>query len=227
MPIDDYEGVTFVAFVDISGFKQLLRRSQSEAARALDRLYQAGYDVLWARGDEGVRVDGIFVSDCGVLFARLAPGGSKRDALVGLLEVIEAINRELLDADLMLTGSIAFGPFRYARRIEFPGISKNMALGGAYVAAFADHEGGRPKLRPGFCRIVLEEEDVDFWREIEAACDGVLSRVSRVAGDRRHLQFFWMVQEPQDIDEFVRRHKEADDWKYRGMRDALRWAVSR
>lgn len=60
MPIPDFDGSTFVAFTDISGFKQVMKEDQ-RAIRALARFYTCGFGVL--RQDRSVH--GIFVSDCG------------------------------------------------------------------------------------------------------------------------------------------------------------------
>ena len=61
MPLVSFEGETFVAYLDISGFKYLMR-NEDRAWRALDKFYNAGYLVLGIhRYDENV-VDGLFVS---------------------------------------------------------------------------------------------------------------------------------------------------------------------
>ena len=67
MPLVSYEGETFVVFLDISGFKDLMR-NEDRAWRALDKFYNTGYLVLGNnRNDENV-VDSLFVSDCGILY---------------------------------------------------------------------------------------------------------------------------------------------------------------
>jgi len=45
MPLSSYEGNTFVAFVDISGFKKRMRYER-EAWKALDILYNTGHILL-------------------------------------------------------------------------------------------------------------------------------------------------------------------------------------
>ena len=63
---NDFSGETFVAFMDISGFKELMK--QGKAINALDVFYEAGFDVL----ENSSHIEGIFVSDCGIVFARNA-----------------------------------------------------------------------------------------------------------------------------------------------------------
>jgi len=84
MPLQNYEGTTFVAFTDISGFREMMR-DRKKAVLALDKFYQAGYDILRNQTANAYRVDGLFVSDCGVLFVRAVDAGSP-DALNSLLQ---------------------------------------------------------------------------------------------------------------------------------------------
>jgi len=112
MPINNYGGDTFVAFLDISGFKELMR-NEKEAWKALDKLYQHGYEILRNQNNE-CRVDGIFISDSGVLFVRRNNrilGNS--ESLRSLLIKIKTINERMRESDFMLTTSIAYGRFRY------------------------------------------------------------------------------------------------------------------
>jgi len=149
MPLDDYEGTTFVSFTDISGFKEMMR-DRKEAALALDAFYQAGYDILQNQTANDHRVEGLFVSDGGVLFIRAANAESP-DALNALLRVIEDLSRRLLMAKVMLTTSVAYGQFSYRQRLEFPGIEKNPVYGYAYLDAYLDNSIGHPKIQPGQC----------------------------------------------------------------------------
>ncbi|HEC93403.1 MAG TPA: hypothetical protein ENI51_10495 [Candidatus Atribacteria bacterium] len=45
MPISNFNGRTFVAFIDISGFKQLMK-DEKRAWKALDSFYNYGYEVI-------------------------------------------------------------------------------------------------------------------------------------------------------------------------------------
>jgi hypothetical protein len=70
MSINNYNGDTFVAFLDISGFKELMR-NENKALNALDKLYQYSYVVIKGNYQQNsVQVEGLFVSDSGILFAR-------------------------------------------------------------------------------------------------------------------------------------------------------------
>ena len=82
MAVKNFSGKTFVAFVDISGFKVIMSEDKSQAVGALNKFYQIGYQVLQ---DYQNKVNGIFVSDCAVLF--VTKNTSKDEQLNILLEV--------------------------------------------------------------------------------------------------------------------------------------------
>jgi len=223
MPINNYDGDTFVAFLDISGFKELMR-DEKKAWKALDRLYQYGYETLRNQNNE-CRVEGIFISDSGVLFVRrnnrIMPNIS--DSLISLLIILKRINERMRENDFMLTTSIAYGKFRYQERIEFEGIEKNPIYGNAYVSAFLDNENGKPKIQPGQCRIVEENLPSDITRTIEQSQNNDIFRMIRKReGDNKHYYYYWMVNDYHEIERFEQNYKDAYTLKYAGMLKALK-----
>jgi hypothetical protein len=216
MPFDNYEGETFVAFTDISGFREMMR-DRKKAVQTLDAFYRAGYDILESQTQQAARVEGLFVSDCGVLFVRSANEGSQV-ALNSLLGVIESLNRRLVQTQVMLTSSVAYGHFSYHQRLEFPGIEKNPIYGNAYVNAYLDSNVGRPKIQPGQCRVLCQ------GLPGQLAVSGGESRLAPKHGEHRY--FYWMLSAPEQIPAFEHRYGNAYLLKYKGMLDALRDAVA-
>lgn len=226
MPLESYEGETFVAFIDISGFKDLMR-NEIEAWVALDRLYNTGYLVL---GDQrGAinqnKVEGLFVSDSGVLFVRrnnqdmLNAQGSLRS----ILSVVKRINERMIEYNFMLTTSIAYGRFKYQERIEFEGIGKNPIYGYAYVSAFLDNENGKPKIQPGQCRIIKQNLPEILSHAIgNNITDEIFGLIKERGGDNQHYYFYWMVNNPREIDEFERLYTNSYRLKYEGMLRAIK-----
>ena len=218
MPINNFDGDTFVAFIDISGFKQLMEDGE-RAWKALDRLYNNGYEVLQ---EENRKVEGIFVSDSGVLFVKNCR--NKKECLASLLEAIKKINSRMLSHDLMLTTSIAYGRFKYQERIEFEGIGKNPIYGDAYISAFLDNENGKPKIQPGQCRVVKKK----LPPEIEEALNdnhgqgNILQSVRKRNNDNNHYYFYWMVENLSKINDFEKQYTDAYNLKYAGMLKALK-----
>jgi len=218
MPVENYDGNTFVAFLDISGFKVLMR-DERRALQALDRFYATGFWALHNQNNIGnYRVDGFFVSDSGILFVRNGAEGTC-EQLESVLHAVERINREMLNNDFMLTTSIAYGRFSYHGRFEFTGIEKNPIYGDAYVHAFLDNENGSPKIQPGQCRIIK--------RNLPPFYDNLLSHshsslLRRMKDSGKHYQFYWMVNNELDIEDFEKQYNDAYELKYAGMLKALK-----
>ncbi len=186
MPLDNYFGNTFVAFTDIAGFKSMMADGNRGAA-ALDVLYRSGYHVIQDQLPNGPRVEGLFVSDCGILFVRESPSPVHR--FRALLDAIESLNRKCFEEAVSLTTSIAWGEFTYHERIEIPGIEKNPVYGNAYVAAFMDNEASTPKLYPNECRILKRELPVDV---VQFGTDRVGPVGSRIRNTADYFYFEWM-----------------------------------
>lgn len=207
MPISNFDGRTFVAFTDVSGFKEMMK-DDKRAIRALDHFYTSGYSIL----RENPSIHGVFISDCAVLFV------NNRDAqdaqLRSLLPVIERLNRDLLEYDIMLTTSIAYGQFSYHQRLEFHGIEKNPVYGNAYLSAFFDNQSSQPRLQPGECRIVKDE------------LENQLSGFDRLYDRGKYLYFYWMVAADAEVKLFDERYTDAYQQKYRGMLEALKDAAN-
>jgi len=228
MPLESYHGETFVAFIDISGFKALMK-DRKRAYEALNRFYQIGYEAL--RSDRNrnhpQRVDGIFISDCGILFSRIEDNNfpesnNNLSALHNMLEIIKNIFVEMIRSDFLLTASIAYGKFDYEERIEFVGIEKNLMLGNAYLEAYLDNENGKPKLEPGQCRILLNPQLNDLRRQIENSNEYPFNLIVKKQRDNRHLYFYWMLQSREDIRRFDKKYTDTYNLKYRGMITVLR-----
>lgn len=206
MPIADFNGETFVAFLDISGFKEMMKGDGSQAVYALDRLNVAGYDVLKHNRD----IAGFFISDCGVLFVKNETM-NKKEQLESMLKVVKDINKRLIKNDIMTTTSISYGHFSYHNRIEFNGISKNPIYGNAYVTAFLDNETGTPKLEPGQCRIVFNNnEDIEEYN------------ISLLKKTIKHYYYYWMLKDERDVENFKKEYTNSYKLKYTGMLSALK-----
>ena len=187
MPINDFQGDAFVAFADIGGFKAMMADG-NRAAVALDVLYRAGYDVANQQQHGPANVEGLFVSDSGILFAR-GNGVSEIDELSSLLRAVARLNWRCFRKAVSLTTSIAFGEFSYHQRIEVPGVEKNPVYGNAYVNAFLDNEAGTPRLYTNECRIVKEgltDGVLEWCQEDYGELQGCLRETEN------HFYFEWM-----------------------------------
>jgi hypothetical protein len=230
MPIEEFHGETFVAFVDISGFKALMNDAE-KAYKALDNFYRIGYRSLRSDSNQNNhnKVDGLLISDSGILFSRFN-GENQADpyfqqhlsALRNLLNVIKGISEEMIESDLMLTASIAYGKFDYHERIDFSGMEKNLLLGNAYLNAYLDNEVGKPKLDPGQCRILINNQLNGFWERMQDLNQVPFNRMRRIPNDTKHLYFYWMLSDENEIDNFNRKYNDTYNLKYRGMLSVLK-----
>lgn len=184
MPVPDFHGDTFVAFMDIAGFKSMM--TDGERARlALDTFYTAGFNILQNHRNE---VHGFFISDCGILFVRREQEPPEA-RLESLCRVVEQVHRQTFQKAIQLTTSIAWGEFTYHDRIEFPGILKGAIYGNAYVSAYLDNEKDGPKLWPSECRLkqaCLPQNVIDFCRSRRG------SVASRMRETQHHFYYEWM-----------------------------------
>jgi hypothetical protein len=227
-----YSGETFVAYVDLSGMKALMQRGHEAAAAALRTFYQAGFDIL---SDPSVRVgdtvrkpvDGIFVSDCAILFSRME--AEREDAieqLLAVLEVVKKLNLVMWARDHMLTTSVAYGPFAYEDRIELPNMTKNLLRGSAYLAAYLDNDGGRPKLEPGQCRILRESLPGTVLSALQDTGQkkGELRFIKATPLGRSQdsqLYYYWMARDEDDICDVDEQYRKAAQSKYECIRAML------
>jgi hypothetical protein len=135
----------------------------------------------------------LFVSDCGILFAR---GDNPIRQIKVILSIIREINKEMLKENVMLTTSIAYGEFKYQNRIEFSGIGKSYIYGNAYVDAFLDNKSGMPRIRPGQCRIVKKNLPESVEDAIKEEKNEIFRLVKERKRDKNHYYFYWNCQNP-------------------------------
>ena len=187
MPLRPFNGNTFVAFVDIAGFKAMMADGQ-RGPLALDAFYTTGYRVLDQHREDQIKVDGLFITDCGILFVHNPEAGAE-ERLVALCLIIKQIHKRVFKKAVQLTTSIAWGPFAYEERVEFPGIGKNEIYGNAYMDAFADNEAVEPRLYPSECRIKRTNLPADVNDALEQRI-GVIG--AHVRATPNHFYYEWM-----------------------------------
>ncbi|MFA0834143.1 MAG: hypothetical protein ACC609_09070 [Methanobacterium formicicum] len=198
--IENYDGITFVAYMDICGFK--VHMKNGEGFEMLDNFYSESYRIL---KDYKEKINSIFISDCGMLFVR-EENSTPKEKLKILLESIKKINKKMLSHKIMLGTSIAYGKFKYQHRIEFEGMSKNNICGNAYLNAFLDAERkGKQKIQPGQCRIVKDKFPIDLSTEDEELFSFLKDR--KYYPDNYY--FYWTLSSHDEIGSFEKKYKNA------------------
>lgn len=214
MPLPTFRGDTFIAFADISGFKKMLEKSSEEAIAALGKFYQAAYGIL-SNTNHHAPVYGLLISDCAVLYVN-THNVKLGDALEALLAVVKQLNEQSLEHGLMLTTSIAFGPFHYEQRLEFTGIEKNLLTGSAYVEAYKDTLLKTPRLRCGDCRIVAKNLPQEAFDAFRGKQEPVFSMTRQTKPE--HYYFYWMRNRPEEIEPYEAAISDVENLKFQAIR---------
>lgn len=234
MPIPPYSDETYVAFLDVSGFKEMMKR-EAKAKMALNKFYTTIYNVsgnfrnLNSQDDLRARnlleVDARVISDCAVLFSRNTnPAQDKVKGIRSILRFIQQVNHRLIDSQpsppIMTTCSIAYGDFKYEDRIEFDNIRKNFFVGWPYVKAFLDNESGKPRIQPGQCRLM--KENLNLMENLPA--DPPFSLLEET---NKYYYFHWMLDNLDDLKQFKLEYRDTYQLKYTGMISVLQKYVRR
>ena len=221
MSIQNYNGDTFVAFVDISGFKKLMK--EGKARDTLNCFYDTGHKILYNPNSNGNQVEGILISDCAVLFVRNNQDRSNQaNDLDSILKVIKEISQIMIKNEIMLTTSIAYGKFEYQDRTVYNRTTKNFIYGDAYLNAYLDNETGKPKIRSGECRLVKDHLPEDIFDDI---------RFKTVLNEDKHYYYYWMVSTPDKIQIFKEKYEDtysltsARSLKYAKMIEILKHCI--
>lgn len=213
--VPEYEGNTYVGYLDISGFKQMMSDNRKKAECVLDAFYSTIYDNIYlANSDDSmqVRFNAVIVSDCAVLFLSRegSIGSNNVDRIEGLsiiLAIVRNMNRTFIRYlyPFMTTCSISYGEFRYENRREISYLRKNCIRGQAYMDAFSDSESNEPPIQPGECRIRKRLLKI-------ALPENQLFSLLKAKG--RHYYFYWMLPDNQDINRYERIYKMRKEKMY-------------
>jgi hypothetical protein len=231
MPLNNFSGSTFVAFVDISGFKFMMR--ENSAWEKLDSFYNSAYQILQFATRDQFNIQGLFFSDSGILFVdnnlndesrvEFNKNIREKSAFSLLLDTIKQLNQKAIDNDYMLSTSISWGEFKYQNRLVFRRIEKNAVFGWAFVNAYQDSSIGRPKIRPGQCRIISElPDEIDNY-----IIDNELAPkiVKKFNSDRKHYYYYWMCNSANEVEQFEKDYNSSYYLQFNGYLNALKNAV--
>ncbi len=183
----------------------MYEKDSEKAAQALDRFYNTVYDL---QHDEN-SVNSIVVSDCAIFWI------DKPDCINDLsilLEKLPSFHRRMLP-DYLIRTTVAYGHFRYQRRLEMPRIRKDMIIGGAYLDTYVNND----RIEHGSIVIVKLPEDTNFrnlhlrreYKEmIKANCLA-----------KGFYEYFWSLQNKGQINSFVNERKEIQNTVFQKLKE--------
>ncbi|MFX0211567.1 MAG: hypothetical protein ACFFDT_36655 [Candidatus Hodarchaeota archaeon] len=200
-----YNDKTWVGFIDISGFKNEMRKGKRHTRNMLNKFYNCVYNnrFLFANRNPDwntIELNLISISDCAILFTRNQNRTSQEisKGLATILLFIKNVNRELVRLPkprILTTSSICYGDFNFETRLEGSGIDKEFFYGDAYVEAYLDSASLSNTINPGECRIKIDENiNINFE-------DYIFRLLYR---EKNHYKYYWMLDNPEDIPGFKR-----------------------
>lgn len=125
----------YVAFLDVLGFKQLLKGyKQYEAEQFIGSLSSLLYRI-WdeKHAQESKNINGYIVSDSIIVYTN----DDKPNALEELLGyIIEVSKRAFIEQSVLFRCGIAKGEFNYLKAHSFENLQKGLIVGQAYIDAY-------------------------------------------------------------------------------------------
>jgi hypothetical protein len=196
--VDSYHGNTYVAYLDISGFSEMMKDLVS-AGRVLDNFFATIYRFCEQQNTTLPKICVIVAFDCAALFIRNRNEGDKLNGLLKMLTFVKQANRHFIMGNrsqpFITACSIAYGYFDYEDRAELADLRKNYVFGRPYLDAVLDQKKGKPRMRAGECRLLTKR----LPRLGQFRSDSLLSFVLRRGG---HRYFYWMLNDPGQQHDF-------------------------
>jgi hypothetical protein len=201
-----FEGNTWVAFLDISGFKQIMKNLH-QAEKVLDKFYNTVYregfrinhDFPFETYTTGKSaINSVVVSDCAIIFVdNQSLAEDKVRDLHLILDVIKSINLALIDPDqepqIMTTCAIDYGHFKYSNRSSDIHTSKSFFYGQTYVKAYLGCE--ELSKMPGFCRVL----NADFTIPAHLQTSSPFKLLKQ---NNERYDFYWMLNSAENLELF-------------------------
>lgn len=188
-------GQTYVAFSDLFGFKEMMK-DRKEAYEALNYLFNSACALL--QGNDNVK--GLAVSDCVISWA-------VDSHLENIKDFISNLHNKMIKKRYLMRTTIAFGEFRYEDRIELSNLSKEMIWGGAYLTAYLANE----KAEIG--SIVLVDDGLA--ETVQRPNEGMWRKTKKPRG----WEYFWSVDNPEQIERLIKKRKESHRGRYEWLKD--------
>lgn len=225
--VDDYHGKTYVAYLDISGFTEMMKDLES-AKDVLNVFYTTIFDYCQTQKAGSTRISMIAASDCCILFTRNSTMDDRSTGLSTILNFVRGVNRSYILTDrsqpFMTTCSVAYGQFDYEDRRECADLRKNYLFGSPYLKVVLDQNQGNPKIRASECRLLTRT-----MPNLRGFQDESLSPLILKRGTRYY--FYWILTAPDDQSDFDRdytnAYKNRKKDKYSGVIQVLQSYVKR
>lgn len=220
-----FDGDTWVAFLDISGFKQMMKNLHL-AEITLDKFYNTVYREVFRINHEfpfetytggNAQISVVVVSDCAIIFVdNQGLSEDKARDLHIILDIIKSINLELInpaqEPQIMTTCAIDFGQFKYSNRSSDLHTSKSFFYGQTYVKAYLGSE--ELSKTPGFCKVL--NSDFSIPETLKTS-----SPFSLLKKNGKHYDFYWMLANAEHLTTFKKTYDTLSQSVYEQIKSLL------
>ena len=186
----------YVAFLDILGFKEALKKmKQSEAVEYISKFSSTAFDE-WEKAQPTL-IEGYIVSDSFIIYSKSVSEDSLRD----LLLLVDSIcKREFSENSILIRGAIASGNFERIEARELDSLKKGLIVGQAYIDAYLLE--GSIKM-PG---IVLSESVYEDLENIDKFNIDIfdMKKEKKDIHILRYLSMDYLLKEEMRLEQFVR-----------------------
>jgi len=196
----------FLAFMDICGFKNLMKLNRERSLQVLNNFYNIGFSTIsnqiYNREDNRKIIEISLFSDSCLLIAHNI--NSRLNQFKSLLEIIKTINKDFYTkSNELLMSSIVFGKFRFQNRFQDIGTSKNFIFGEGFIQAYQDNERMDPMKEAGLCCINI--------RNIPQGISDYLKEESILFKKRDHFYYyyFWMASLETPANSLYKQYQNA------------------
>ncbi len=216
IPIENFEGTTWIAYMDISGFKKFMQ--ENKGLNVLNKFMDDAYQEL---GTTEI-FDGIFFSDSGVVFypQRISKNNDRVifRVLNELLKFIKRLNTRYMtpsskweDVSFLTKCCVAFGDFKFQNKEENNHILKGPVYGRGYVKAYLSIEKNIPHgMEIGEVRILYYNLKRAFYSKFKENTEyDEFNHLYQFSKD--HTYYSWTLRENPNISlNKIRKEAEKD-----------------
>lgn len=235
MPIASYHGEeTYVAYLDISGFKKLMdssyRNGTNEAIEVLDLFYNTISSLIMKNDKDSKKseISVLMFSDSAILYVRNSPNNLEVEGLIDLLLLLKDINVSLFNSkfNILTTSSLSFGDFHYNRQDVTTNVTQSFIYGKGYVSSYLNNEQWKPKIEPGQCRISkidlpINMVDLIQGRRRDKLSDEQINLIHKITSldhDDKNYYYIWFADDSSSLITIKNDYNEA---KYIGYRKII------
>jgi len=202
----EFDGETYVAYSDLSGFKRMQEADRDRAAQALERLCQFTREILDNRKRLlKVNVTAIGISDCIISWASDRKLGS-------LISFLRQLHSQMIRRGYLICTTIAYGDFCCRESPPLANCHTTHLAGRAYTLAYSENGNFEPGM------IVL-------LKASSLPCRSPSTWQWHLTKKTDSCEYFWSARHEKDVQRIERERIKARVHKYRRLIEIYRGKI--